>query len=168
MKLKKYALISEIIASFAVVVTLIVLIVEIRDNTAAIQATNRQSISARIEERTIAIATNPQLSRLLLVESQEPGEIKTGSAEWSQLFTLYVGLMTATEDAYLQYREGRLDQDFFEARAKRALLLLDNPVGRDFFRRAREEDRYVHEYLDWVDETFGLGSEEIIVDQEVE
>ena len=38
MKLKKYALISEIIASFAVLVTLIVLILEIRENTAVIQA----------------------------------------------------------------------------------------------------------------------------------
>ena len=167
MKLKKYALISEIIASFAVVVTLIVLILEIRENTAAIQATNRQSISTRIEERTIALATNPQLSQLIVL-AEEPGGIKKGSAEWSQLTSLYVGLMTATEDAYLQYRDGRLDQDFFEARARRALLLLDNPVGRDFFRRARDEDRYVHEYLDWVDETFGLGSEQNVVNEAVE
>jgi len=100
MKLKKYALISEIIASFAVVVTLIVLILEIRENTAAIQATNRQSISTRIEERTIALATNPQLSQLIVL-AEEPGGIKKGSAEWSQLTSLYVGLMTATEDAYL-------------------------------------------------------------------
>jgi hypothetical protein len=150
MKLKKFALISEITAGFAVVVTLIILIVELRENTATIQATNRQSISARIEERTIAIATSPQLSRLL-EKAQKPGEIESGSTEWWQLSSLYVGLMTATEDAYLQNREGRLDQEFFEARARRSLRLLDNPVGREFFRRARKEERYVPEYLDWVD-----------------
>ncbi len=167
MKLKRYARISEIIASFAVVVTLIILVVEVRENTAAIYATNRQSISARIETRTIALATSPQLSRLMVVV-KEPGGIKTGSTEWWQLSVLYVGLMTAAEEAYLQYREGRLDQDYFEARARRALLLLDNPVGRDTFRIAREEGHYVPEYLDWVDETFGLGSEENVVNQAVE
>ena len=167
MKLKKYAVISEIIASFAVVVTLIVLIVEVRENTAAVHAANRQSISERIEYRTIAIATSPELSRVL-ASVQEPGAIKIGSTEWWQVGSFYAGLLTATEEAYLQYHDGRLTQDFFEARARRALLLLDNPVGRDFFRRARDEDRYVHEYLDWVDETFGLGSEQNVVNEAVE
>ena len=167
MKLKKYAHISEIIASFAVVVTLIVLIVEIRENTAAIRATNRQSISARIEDRTMSIATSPELSRLLVMV-KEPGGIKIGSAEWAQLTSFYVGLITATEDAYLQYRDGRLERGFFEVRARRALLLLDNPNGRDFFRASKEAGHYVPEYMDWVDETFGFGSEEDIINQAVE
>ncbi len=167
MKLKRYARISEIIASFAVVVTLIILVVEVRENTAAIYAANRQSISDRIEHRTIAIATSPELSRLL-ASVQEPGGIKKGSTEWWQVGSFYAGLLTATEEAYLQYRDGRLTHDFFEARARRALLLLDNPVGRDTFRIAREEGHYVPEYLDWVDETFELGSKANIANQAVE
>ena len=167
MSLEDWAAVAEIVGAIAVVATLIYLAIQVKQNTGAIQATNRQSISTRIEERTIALATNPQLSQLIVM-AEEPGGIKKGSAEWSQLTSLYVGLMTATEDAYLHYREGRLDQDFFEARARRSLLLLDNPVGRDFFRRAREEDHYVHEYLDWVDERFGLGSEKNVVNEAVE
>ncbi len=167
MKLKRYAHISEIIASFAVVVTLIVLIVEVRENTAAIHAANRQSMSERIEHRTIAIATSPQLSRLL-VAVQEPGGIKTGSTEWWQIGSLYAGLLTAAEEAYLQHRDGRLTQDFFEARARRALLLLDNPVGREYFSNAREAGHYVPEYMEWVDETFELGSKANIANQAVE
>jgi len=167
MKLKKYALISEIIGSFAVVVTLIVLIVEIRENTAAIHAANRQSISERIEHRTIAIATSPQLSRLL-VAVQEPGAIKIGSSEWWQLSSFYAALLTATEEAYLQYQDGRLTKEFFDARANRALLLLNNPVGRDYFSGAREAGFFVPEYMEWVDETFGFSSEEDIVNQEAE
>ncbi len=167
MKLKKYALISEIIGSFAVVVTLIVLIVEVRENTAAIHAANRQSISERIEQRTMAIATSPELSRLL-ASVQEPGVIKTGSTEWWQIGSFYAGLLTATEEAYLQYHDGRLTQDFFEARARRALLLLDNPVGREYFSGSKEAGHYVPEYMEWADETFGFGSEENIVNQAVE
>ena len=40
MKLEKWALIAEIVSSFAVVVTLILLVVELRDNTVALRATN--------------------------------------------------------------------------------------------------------------------------------
>ena len=167
MKLKKYALISEIIGSIAVVVTLIVLVVEVRENTAAIHAANRQSISERIEYRTIAIATSPELSRLL-ASVQEPGAIKTGSTEWWQVGSFYAGLLTATEEAYLQYHDGRLTQNFFEARARRALLLLDNPIGREYFSFTKEADYFVPEYMEWVDETFGFGSEENIVNQAVE
>ncbi len=167
MKLTKYALISEIIGSIAVVVTLIVLVVEVRENTAAIHAANRQSISERIEYRTIAIATSPELSRLL-ASVQEPGAIKTGSTEWWQVGSFYAGLLTATEEAYLQYRDDRLTRDFFEARARRALLLLDNPVGREYFSNAREAGHYVPEYMEWVDETFELGSKANIANQAVE
>jgi len=167
MKLKKYAVISEIIASFAVVVTLIVLIVEVRENTAAVHAANRQSTSERIEHRTMAIATSPQLSRLLAAV-QEPGGIKIDSTDWWQLNSFYAGLLTAAEEAYLQYRDGRLTKDFFEARARRALLLLDNPVGREYFRSSKEAGHYVPEYMEWVDKTFGFGSEENIVNQVIE
>ncbi len=111
--------------------------------------------------------TSPQLSRLL-AEVQEPGGSKIGSTEWWQLTSFYAGLLTATEEAYLQYRDGRLTQDFFEARAKRALLLLDNPVGRDYFSRSREAGYFVPEYMEWVDETFGFGSERNINSQMIE
>ncbi len=65
MKLKKLALLSETVGGVAIVVTLIVLIVEIRGNTAVLQASYRQSISARVEERTMAIAGNQQLSEIM-------------------------------------------------------------------------------------------------------
>ncbi len=159
MKLKKLALLSETVGAVAIVVTLVVLIVEIRGNTAVLQASYRQSISARVEERTMAIAGNRQLSEILSLVTTDPGAIETGSAEWSQLTTLYISLMTATEEAYLLYRDGHLDEGYFYARAKRALTVLDNPFGREFFRDSRVAGTYLPEFMDWVDDTFNFGEE---------
>ena len=44
MKLEKWALIAEIVGSFAIVATLIVLIVESRGNTEAIRASTYQAV----------------------------------------------------------------------------------------------------------------------------
>ena len=159
MKLERWALIAEIVGSFAVVVTLIFLLVEVRENTVAIQATNQQSIAARVEERMLTMATSPQLSRLMnLVD--EPGAIERDSSEWLQLVFVFHALLTAAEEAYLQYRQGFLEEDYFFARANRALDPLDNPVGRDTYRGARATGQYVAEYMDWIDDTYGYGSEE--------
>ena len=137
MKLKKLALLSETIGGIAIVVTLVILIIEVRGNTNALQASYRQSISARVEERTMALAGNRQSSDSVSLAVSDPGAIEPGSAEWSQLSTLYVSLMTATEEAYLLYWDGHLTQAYFYARARRALTVLDNPVGRQFFRDSR-------------------------------
>lgn len=159
MKLKKVAVLSEIVGGVAIVVTLVILIVEIRGNTGALQASYRQSISARVEQRTMAIAGNRQLNEILSLVATNPGAIETESAEWSQLTTLYVSLMTATEEAYLLYRDGHLAEAYFYARARRALTVLDNPIGRGFYRDSRVAGTYLPEFMDWVDDTFGFGKE---------
>ncbi len=166
-KLSDWASIAEIVSSVAVVVTLIFLLVELRENTAAIRSTNYQSIAARIEARQMDLATSPQLSRLVVLV-QEPNGIERGSSEWAQLGFLYNSVLTAGEEAFLQYKQGFLDEEFFLARARRALTPLNNPVGRERFRQARADGTYVAEYMDWVDETFGYGSEENVVGQAAE
>ncbi len=166
-KLSDWASIAEIVSSVAVVVTLIFLLVELRENTAAIRSTNYQSIAERVESRQMTLATSPQLSQLTVLV-QEPNGIERGSSEWAQLGFLYNSVLTAGVEAYLQYKQGFLNEEFFIARARRALTPLDNPVGRERFRQARADGTYVAEYMDWVDETFGYGSEESIVDQAAE
>lgn len=67
--------------------------------------------------------------------------------------------MTATEEAYLLYLDGHLTQAYFYARARRALTVLDNPVGRHFFRDSRVAGTYLPEFMNWVEDTFKFGEE---------
>ena len=167
-KLSDWASIAEIISGVAVVVTLIFLLVELRENTAAIQGTNQQSIAERVEARMMALATNPQLSRLMVLARDDPGGIERGSLEWEQLFFVYHSLITAAEEAYLQYTRGFLEEEYFLSRANRALDALDNPIGRDTYRDARARGQYVAEYMNWIDDTYGYGSEENVGNQAAE
>ena len=167
MKLEKFSVSAEILGSVAVVITLIFLLVELRENTAAVQATNLQSIAERVEARMMLLATDSELTRLVML-ADEPGEIERGSIEWEQLRYFYLALLTAGEEAYLQYRQGFLEEDFFLGRARRALGPLDNPIGRETYRRVREIGSYEPEYIEWVDETYGYGSEENAGSQAVE
>ncbi len=107
----------------------------------------------------MALAGNRQLSELMSLAVSDPAAIKAGSPEWSQLSALYVSLMTATEEAYLLYLDGHLTQEYFYARARRALNVLDNPVGRQYFRDSRIAGTYLPEFMDWIDDTFSFGEE---------
>jgi len=54
-KLEKYALIAEIVGGFAIVLTLVILLLEVRGNTEAVQAATYrdvvESITATVQER---------------------------------------------------------------------------------------------------------------------
>ncbi len=62
MKLKQWALTAEIVSGFAVVVTLIFLIIQVNGNTEATLATTRQSVASRVETILLAPATSPDFS----------------------------------------------------------------------------------------------------------
>jgi len=62
-KLSDWASMAEIASAIAVVVTLVLVLVELRENTEAVRAAARQSIAARIEDRTMGVAADSRLAR---------------------------------------------------------------------------------------------------------
>jgi hypothetical protein len=64
MKLEKCALIAEIIASFAVVVTLIYLAIQVRDGTRATQAASFQVAASMDQEFLLALGSDPANARI--------------------------------------------------------------------------------------------------------
>lgn len=132
-KLSDWASISEIIASIAVVISLVVLIFEVRGNTEALQSTNRQSIAARTEAIALSMSENPELARML-------AEGPSNDAESLQLVGYATAVLRNAEEAYLQYREGRLPEGYFRRRALGAIGVLrrypggwDWPVNRSAY-----------------------------------
>lgn len=71
MKLEKWALIAEIIGAAAIVISLVYLIIEVRENTDAVNASNRQSTAARAQELALASATDPFLRRIQVYPNVE-------------------------------------------------------------------------------------------------
>jgi len=144
MKLSDWASIAEIVGGFAIVITLIVLIFEVRANTDATEAATRQSIAARTEAIALAAATAPSLARAI----ENPNGIERGTQEYRQLGLFHTALLRHTEEAYLQWQDGRLDEGYFSRRAVAAFSGMDSELFRARFDQVRE--RYDPGYVDWV------------------
>jgi len=145
-KLSDWASMAEIASAIAVVITLILVLVELRENTEAVRAAARQSIAARIEDRTMGVAADSQLADLIF-RGQEPGGIEPGSRDEYQLSYFYTSVATSLEEAYFQFQEGNLDAKFFEPRARRGLYALSTPAARDWLER-RQLD-YAPDFIAW-------------------
>ncbi len=127
MKLKKLALIAEIVSGVAIVVTLIVLVSGIRDNTSAVRAASRQSIAERVEHITLTVATNRDLLELLAA----PDGIELTPVDDLQLRSFLVAILRNSEEAYLQVQEGRLEEEYFDRRIASILRFVSTGVGAE-------------------------------------
>ena len=145
MKLSDWASIAEIASSVAVVVTLVILILEVRGNTAAMEAATRQSIAARTEAITLNTAMTPDLARIL----NDPNSVEAGTTEGWQLLSFYTTLLRHTEEAYLQWQEGRLDEEYFSRRAAGAFGAMESDAFRDAFEQLKSS--YDPGFIGWVE-----------------
>ena len=64
MKLEKWALIAEVVGGVAIVVSLVVLIFEVRGNTEAVSAATFQNVSDSISANGMEIAADPEATRI--------------------------------------------------------------------------------------------------------
>ena len=135
-KLSQWASIAEITSSVAVVVTLIVLVIEVKDNTGAMQAATRQSTAGRIERLAMETASNPDLAALIV---KDTGFKNVGtSGEYTLSETLRVrafltALLRNAEEAYFQMQEGRLDESYFQGRISAILAFVSAGGGAEIY-----------------------------------
>jgi hypothetical protein len=132
MRLKRWALVAEIVGSVAVVVTLAILILEVRENTEESRATNRQSVIDDLREQLLVRAQSASLADALA--AAEAGQQLT-PAQSSQYIGYLMAVIKSVEEAYFQYAEGRLDRAYLDTRIAGLLNdnFLGNELGRAFF-----------------------------------
>ena len=109
MKLEKYALTAEIISGFAIVVTLIILIFEVRGNTDALRA---QTINAQYEnelQRRDTVVRNDGGIADIIVKSF--GEEDLTGVERFRLARYYTNLLESFEWQFGEVQAGRLPED---------------------------------------------------------
>jgi len=147
LKLSDWASIADVIAGVAVVISLAILIAEVRGNTEAVIATNRQSTASRVEQIALTVATDPVLAELL---NSEPNELD--SADSTRVAAFYVAILRSTEETFLQYSEGRLDEDYFLNRLHAMLPFLQSRQGQAIWRRSSDRSFYDSRFVDRVNE----------------
>ena len=149
MKLKRCALVAEIVGSIAVVVTLTILILEVRENTEESRVANRQSVVDDLREHLLVRAQSPSLAAAL--SAVMSGQELTPTQQ-SQYVGYLFAVIKSVEEAYFQYSEGRLDQQYLDTRIAGLLNsnFLGSEFGRAFFEANRDRGEITAEFAEMV------------------
>jgi hypothetical protein len=144
--LQKWALVADITSGIAVVVTLVVLILEVRGNTEALLAGNRQAIAVRTSELAMTIAGDPELAA---IQARFVG--RGVDAETQQATSYIVAVLQTVQEAYFLRQEGSLDEATWRTRANFALVQLQSEYGRARWERIKVGGTLVPEFTQWID-----------------
>ncbi len=129
MNTSKLADIAEITSSIAILVTLVFLVVQMQQNTEAIQANGLQAALAQEIEWVYKMVDNPRLVT---------GRSETGMTDEEKLQVGYhlAAYFRMREHDWLQYQKGTLDADTWLAYSRAIPVTISNPQARDWWRDA--------------------------------
>ena len=148
MKLEKWALIAEIAGGLAIVVTLVILIIEIRGNSDAIRAATAAGISERTQTLILAQMSNPAFLEAASREAQ--GE-ELSELDESLLNQAQGVRMKLAEESFSAFRAGHLDEEVWQTRAETVLDSLARESERRRWAVRRASGWYVQGFVDFID-----------------
>ena len=159
MKLERWALIAEIVGGFAIGVTLVFLLFEVRENTEEPRAANRHTVFTDLREQLLVRAQSPSLAAV--IESASSG-MELTPAQQSQYIGYLFAVIKSVEEAYFQYAEGRLDKEYLDTRIAGLVNrnFLGNEVGRAFFEDNKERGEITAEFAQMIDAQFAQMNDE--------
>jgi len=105
MKLERFSSLLEAVSSVAVVVTLVILIVEIRQNTEALNAQSRQSVLVAAQTSLLKLVDHPEV----IAAISKPGALTAD--ENIQIDAFFTASMRSREFSWLQFRRGLIDEE---------------------------------------------------------
>jgi len=122
--------IGEIVGALAVVVTLVYLVIQIRQNTAAVATATYESTMTGFNDINVVVASDPELARLLDRGTQNSDALSVGEiTQFNFLLRCYANQWWKL----LKLRErGSLSEADWSVFAKEAAQFLDQPGCRPF------------------------------------
>jgi len=134
MKIEKIALLAEIVGGAAIVITLIVLIVELRGNTNALQIATIDNVTTGWVGLNETVITNPQVARVLITGLYSPDSLSTVEAAQ---FSMWLRAFANQVDRVLQQYELGFITDENRSQALHQLAWLwETPGGRQYWESA--------------------------------
>ena len=109
----KWRSVTEVVAAVSVIVGLLLVVVEIRDNTSVSRAEARREASAANVEFLMQIAMDADLNRLWTEEWTEEYVASLSAEDRNRVVYSAIALTLRLETVYLQYKEGVLDSASF-------------------------------------------------------
>jgi len=128
-----------LVANLSVVVGIVFLAAEMRQNTEAVQAQTRDSITEKQMEFYGWLATNRDLAEIYsgaIVTDARIADLTP--ADRTMLNSFWQGVLREWENSYYQYAHGLFEEGEYEARIQRWRSGLSLPSVRDIWTRSRD------------------------------
>ncbi len=128
MKLEKWALIAEIVSGVAIVVTLVILIFEVRGNTSAVQIATIDNVTSGWVGLNQAIVSDPQVARAFIVGLYNPDALTDAEAvQFSMYLRMFANQVVRVE---AHYELGLIPKSDYETALRQMAWLYDTPGGQ--------------------------------------
>ena len=128
--------IGEIIGACAVVISIVYLSVQIRQNSRVSKAVAIQSWATSAALEKSAIFSDPDLAALILLASTAEGDIDV--TDKLRAHTYFTQLFNTFELLFFQWENGTVDSKFFEGKASAYLGNLSAPGIRVFWEETKQ------------------------------
>jgi len=148
LKLSEWASIAEIVGALAVVASLFYVGYQINRNTEVSLAANRQSIATRAQELALYSA-DAGIHKIIFATESDSTQLS--ELEHDRLIGYVGALLRTTEEAYLLYRDGMLDEEYWVTRANVMLTILRSARTRNIYYKTRDGGFYTGDFVSWVD-----------------
>ena len=154
--LKKIALITEIIGGIAILISLIFVGFQFRENTIATKSATANAANAITVSWYTQTGNSAQSSQLMWDYIKDPKSITT-SAEKYQATILMHGLILSFQNNYYLANEGTLDQNVQESLTASINAIKNQPGWQEYWKN--RESHFFVEFRDYMNSILTSGTE---------
>ena len=127
----------ELLGVVAIVLSLILVAYELRQNTTMMKAQTRDSLTEKQMMFSEWFGTNRYSAEIAVLVNQ--GQVQPGSPEFLSFQFLVQGIMREWENSFYQYEQGLFEREEFEPRKTRWRKVMSLKSMRDYWATSRDE-----------------------------
>jgi len=150
MNLTDLANIGQVIGAIAVVISLIYVALQIRQNTNAVRAATVQSVHEHFANWYTTFASDPSLSAVVINGLKDYGSLS--ETDKARLVAIFMAFLSYSQNAFLKWRQGLLAPSLWLGWEQVIMNLVCAPGGKAFWKErsylfGEEFRRYVEDDL---------------------
>jgi len=130
--LQTIASIAEIAGAVAVVISLIYVGLQVRQNTAAIQSATAQAVHDNYAAWYINLSNDPALNDLVIKGLQD--YLALNSTEKARFIDTFMAFLSYSQNAFYQWKQGSLPPQLWLGWESLIMNLVGTPGGKEFWR----------------------------------
>ena len=146
LRLTDWASIAEVVGALAVVISLIYVGMQVRDNTAEVRAANRQHLVRRAHTATIDIATSPELAAAFAKAASSEALTPTEQVQYRYFVR---AVIYDVQEAYLLYKEARLSEEYWRTRSALFDAFMAQELARSIYLSDRDMGVLHSDFVSW-------------------